>query len=185
MSAARAHDPPDADPTAPPRGVRPIGDEDVALLRWPEEADVRHALSAAGQPRLLVVAADAPPPLVWDDREDCVRDDAGSVEIATRTARLAQMVSGPPPRPPLPLLDADGVLHGGDGRLAIIPPIEAALLARLLDQAGQVVHREELHRVGWPSGGRVRDLRRRIVGMGVSIHTVRGLGYLLEAQSPP
>jgi DNA-binding response OmpR family regulator len=63
-----------------------------------------------------------------------------------------------------------------------------ALLARLLDQPGQVVHRTDLHRAGWPTGGRdqravdgrIRSLRRRLVGMGVAIHTVRGVGYLLE-----
>jgi hypothetical protein len=190
MSAARAHDPPDADrPNGPPEG--PPGDEVVAVLRWPAEADVRHALSAAGHPRLLVVDADAPPPLVWDDREDWTRDGAGPVEIATRTTRLARAVaSGRPPRPPLPVLDADGVLHGADGALAIVPPIEAAMLARLLDRPGHVVHREDLHRAGWPTDGRdpravdgrVRNLRRRLVGMGVAIHTVRGVGYLLEVE---
>ncbi|HEX7133066.1 MAG TPA: helix-turn-helix domain-containing protein [Iamia sp.] len=166
----------------------PDRDDPVAILRWPDEADARHALAEAGLPRLLVVADDDPPPLVWDDREDWIREGAGEVETASRAARLARSPTADPDRTARPVLDADGVLHASGGRIVVIPPLEAAILGALLDRTNRVVRREDLHRAAWPSGdrdgravdGRVRGLRRRTEGMGITIHTVRGVGYLLE-----
>jgi len=188
MSAARAHDPPAADRSGPPSEDGPDHDDPVVILRWPDEADARHALAAAGRPRLLVVAEDAPPPVVRDDREDWIREGAGAVEIAARTARLAGAGPADPDRARRPVLDADDVLHASGGRIAVIPPLEAAILGALLDRTRHVVRREDLHRAAWPSGGRderavdgrVRGLRRRTEGMGITIHTIRGVGYLLE-----
>lgn len=190
MSAPRAHDPPAADrPGAP---VEDAPDDDVvAILRWPEEADARHLLAERGRVRLLVVTGDEAPPLVRDDREDWIREGAGAVEVAARTDRLAKAAparAGGPDRTVPPVLDADGVLHAAGGRIVVIPPIEASLLGALLDRVDHVVHRDDLHRAGWPAGtrdpravdGRVRSLRRRLTGTGLTIHTVRGIGYLLE-----
>ncbi len=86
------------------------------------------------------------------------------------------------------MLDTDGVLHAGGGRVVVVPPIEAVILGRLLERARHVVHRSELHGLAWPGGerderavdGRIRGLRRRTAGTGITIHTVRGVGYLLE-----
>ncbi len=131
------------------------------------------------------------PPLVWDDLEDWARTTAGATELATRAGRLARRRPGPS-MAALPVLDADGVLTGADGRHAVIPTVEARLLAALLLRRDSVVHRADLHRAGWPAGGvtgraldgRITLLRRRIAPLGLAIHTVRGVGYMARMAGP-
>jgi DNA-binding response OmpR family regulator len=91
--------------------------------------------------------------------------------------------------PALPVLDADDVLRGADDRWVALSQIEGRLLHLLLERPRQVVRREELEAAAWPRttpGARALDvaivrLRRRIEPFALSIHTVRGTGYLLEA----
>lgn len=175
-----------------PLAAAPLDEADtVAVVHWPEEADIRHALAAAGAPRLLLVGPDDPPPLVWDDREDWVREGAGPAERTARSLRLARRTLAEAEADVVvvaPVLDADGVLHRTDGSVAVIPPVEAAVLAELLDRPGEVLRREDLLAAGWPGrdrpdgalDGRIRTLRSRLAGTGLAIRTVRGVGYLLE-----
>jgi DNA-binding response OmpR family regulator len=132
--------------------------------------------------------------LVWGRREDWVRADASPTEVRARAARLAASAPTTPDEPVVaPVMDADGIVRGAAGRWAAVPPIEARLLAPLLDRPGHVVHRTGLQDAGWPAGdfgertldGRIKLLRRRITPLGLRIHTVRGLGYLLEVVAPP
>ncbi len=161
----------------------------VTLLRWPDEADRRDELAADGRPRLLVVPADAAPPLVWDDLEDWVRDPADPVEVQTRLLSLEQRAlpeADAVPRP-RPSLDADGIVRW-EGRWTSVPPIEARILAPLLAHQGAVVHRPRLLDAAWPDGvaservldGRIKHLRGRLAPLGLAIRTVRGIGFLLE-----
>lgn len=161
----------------------------VTLLRWPAEADRRDELAAAGRARLLVVAADAAPPLVWDDLEDWVRDPADPVEVQTRLLTLEQRCTDDPPTSG-PTLDADGIVRWS-GRWTGVPPIEARILAPLLAQQGSVVRRQDLLDAAWPDGvaservldGRIKHLRGRLAPLGLAIRTVRGIGFLLEPVS--
>ncbi|QYG91186.1 winged helix-turn-helix transcriptional regulator [Iamia sp. SCSIO 61187] len=160
----------------------------IAVLRWPTDAEIRDGLVADGTPRILVVEDDAPPPLVWDRHEDWVRAGSGRAEVEARSARLAARPAEPRPGPVVPMLDADGIVRTADGEWAAIPPVEARLLAPLLDRADHVVHRADLLAAAWPQGGvnqraldgRMKLLRRRVAPLGIKIHTVRGLGFLLE-----
>jgi DNA-binding winged helix-turn-helix (wHTH) protein len=86
------------------------------------------------------------------------------------------------------VLDADGVLHAQE-RWVAVPPLEARVLATLLEQPGAVCHRPDLTRAVWPEGvpaderaldGVVKRLRRRVVPLGVRIHTIARQGFLLE-----
>ncbi|WCO68632.1 winged helix-turn-helix domain-containing protein [Iamia majanohamensis] len=173
-----------ADPTDPPEGRSTT----VTLLRWPAEADRREELAADGRPRLLVVDRGDAPPLVWDDLEDWVRDPADPVEVQTRLQTLAQR-SGPTAEAASarPTLDADGIVRWA-GRWTSVPPIEARILAPLLDQQGAVVRRQDLIDGAWPDGvaservldGRIKHLRGRLRPLGLAIRTVRGIGFLLE-----
>jgi len=159
----------------------------IALLRWPDDAQRRHELGQAGIPRLLLVAPTAPPPLVWDELEDWVREPADPVEVLARESTLLRRAGEPQPRDVSPVLDASGLLHCGD-RWVAVPPIEARILARLLERSGQAVPRGVLLDAGWPAGrdddhildGRIKLLRRRIAPLGLVIHTVRGHGFLVE-----
>ena len=190
------HDPPpdvvDVDPSVtapvidPTDPIAPTADA-VVLLRWPAEADLRGELATRHVPRLLVLDPDTPPPLVWDDLEDWIRDPADPVEVQSRLRVLTARAHR---RGPVgPVIDADGIVRWA-GRWVAVPPIEAKLLALLLDRPGEVVRREDLVAAAWPGqseptrtlDGRIKHLRRRLETIGVAIRTVRGIGFLVEVE---
>src|SRR5690349_2371107 len=107
---------------------------DVALVRWPEEADRRQRLREAGVARLLLVEADSPPPAVDDFSEDWIRVPAVEADLQARMTALAE-------RPclrtsALPTID-EGVLRLGDGWVALAP-VEARLADALVDRYGRL-----------------------------------------------
>ncbi len=159
---------------------------DVALVRWPREAERRDRLRQAGAPRLLLVDDGHPAPVTGDCLEDWVRVRAPQEDVQVRLAALAarhHVHAGQ-----VPELDADGVLRFAAGWVAL-PPVEARLTAALLERFGAVVSRAALARAGWPQGAPGRNaldvhvvrLRRRLTPVGLAIRTVRSRGYLLEA----
>lgn len=88
-----------------------------------------------------------------------------------------------------PELDTDGVLRCRSEWVSL-PPVEARLMAALLDRFGAVVSRDQLTRAGWPKSAPGRNaldvhmlrLRRRIDPVDLVIRTVRSRGYLLESE---
>ena len=158
--------------------------EDVAIVRWPDDADRLAALRAAGAPRLLLVAPDVAPPGVVDALEDWVRLPADDAELAARvsTLRARGGASAPAPR-----LDSDGLLHYRD-RWVALSPVEQALAGALTERFGAVVGRDALSRRAWPDGTPTRNaldvhilrFRRRIAPLGLELRTVRARGYLLQ-----
>ena len=162
-----------------------FGAVDVVLLRWPIEKDRREALAAQGRPRVLLVESDEPAPVVLDCIEDWVRMPSSEADIDARCRSVAERAdSHAPVRPDL---DPDGVLRTGPDWVSL-PPVEARLMAALLDRFGAVVSRDQLARAGWPKGAPGRNaldvhmlrVRRRIAPLGLVIKTVRSRGYLLE-----
>jgi DNA-binding response OmpR family regulator len=158
--------------------------EDVALVRWPDDADRLGALRAAAVPRLLLVAPDAAPPAVVDPLEDWVRLPADDEELA---ARLATLRARGGAAAPAPRLDSDGLLHYRDGWVAL-SPVEQALAGSLIERFGAVVGRDALSKRAWPRGRPTRNaldvhilrFRRRIAPLGLELRTVRARGYLLQ-----
>ena len=161
---------------------------DVVLVRWPDDEDRRSALAAEGRLRLLLVDGTTEPPLPTDPYEDWIRVPADETDVQARIEGLRRRARAV--REEVPELDHDGLLRLG-GRWVSLPPVEARLMAALLDRYGAVVSREHLARAGWPSGAPGRNaldvhmlrLRRRIVPVGLAIKTVRSRGYLLEADT--
>jgi DNA-binding response OmpR family regulator len=158
---------------------------DVVLLRWPAEQSRRSELEDAGRPRLLLLEDDAPPPVPADDLEDWIRVPAVDADLRARVEglrRRAEATVGSAPD-----LDDDGVLRLG-GQWVSLPPVEARLMAALLERYGAVVSRDALARAGWPAGSPGRNaldvhmlrLRRRLSPLALAIRTVRSRGYLLE-----
>lgn len=135
--------------------------------------------------RLLLVEGEVPPPTLVDDLEDWIRVPAGEDDLRARVDGLRRRVEGR--ATPLPDLDEDGVLRVGPLWVSL-PPVEARLMAALLDRYGAVVSRDALARSGWPSGAPGRNaldvhmlrLRRRLDPLDLAIRTVRSRGYLLE-----
>ena len=90
-------------------------------------------------------------------------------------------------------LRMDPVAHAvriGDQRCEL-SPIEYKLLARLLANPTEVVHRRQLREAGWPAGGIVAEntldqylskLRRKVTQLDTrfEIRAVRGVGYKIE-----
>jgi two-component system OmpR family response regulator len=163
---------------------------EVALVRWPSEADRLTALRKLGVPRLLVLDRDAAPPGVLDVLEDWVRQPISEVDIRARIDNLAQRAgagSGTPPE-----IDADGVVRYR-GRWASLPPVEARIASALAQRFGGVVRRDVLTAAGWPDDPPSRNaldvhvlrLRRRLEPIELVIRTVRSRGYLLEGASQP
>jgi DNA-binding response OmpR family regulator len=161
---------------------------EVALVRWPAERERRERLLARNLPRLLLVEDGAVPPSSDDCLEDWLRVPVDDTELRVRTANLER-------RSILhersePMLDDDSVLHHRDSWVAL-PPVEARLMAAMLDRLGAVVTRDALSRAGWPEGAPGRNaldvhvlrLRRRVAPLGLVIRTVRSRGYLLESES--
>src|SRR5687768_9253811 len=82
---------------------------DVVLVQWPAEAGRRERLAEAGVARLLLVDVGSDPPLVLDALEDWVRVPADDRDVRARMEALVARAAAR--RPPLPSLDADGVLR--------------------------------------------------------------------------
>lgn len=157
----------------------------VAVLHWPDEESRRSELRTAGVARLLLVASEAPAPVVADPLEDWIRMPAEDRDLQARIDGLTLRAHQLEERPPR--IDDDGLLRL-NGTWVALPPIEARLAAALLERVGAVVGREVLLRAGWPQGAPNRNLldvhilrlRRRLEDVGLSIRTVRSRGYLLE-----
>ena len=160
---------------------------DVVVVRWPAERDRRAELQRLGLPRLLLIEDGEPPPATDDCLEDWVRAPIDDDDMHARLAGLQRrtIVHGGGGGP---VLDADGVLHHDDVWVAL-PPVEARLMAALLQRPGAVVSREALSRAGWANGAPGRNaldvhvlrLRRRLDPLRLVIRTVRSRGYLLES----
>jgi two-component system response regulator BaeR len=173
----------------PPPDLAP----DMALISWPQDEALRARLATARRPRLLLVDASDRPPLADDGLEDWIRHPIDPDELAIRTAMLLDRARQVRPRPRSLQLDGDGVLRA-DNRWVALAPLEARVLEGLLARPGEVVHRPDLVAAAWrgvpPVGERaidgvVRRLRRHIAPLGVRIHTVPRLGFVLDYAPEP
>ena len=168
----------------------------VVPLRWPEEAERRDELAAAGIPRLLLVSPEATPPLDWAVDEDWITADAPPEDRAHREATLRRrldLVVGPPPRRRcLVVVDEDGLARR-DGHWVALSALEVRLVGPLLVATGHCVSRDRLLDAGWPGearpcravDGAIRRLRVKLRPLGVRIHGITGAGYLLEVGAYP
>jgi DNA-binding response OmpR family regulator len=156
----------------------------IDIRRWPD--DGRPA--SPDHPVLYLVAADTEPP-GCDLLEDWLRLPIDLDELNARADRLLSRAAETGAT--LIRLDEGGALHVGDV-VVILSEQESRLMQALVDNQGQLVLREDLHRVVWPEGApsdpraldnRIKSLRLRLKGLPVRIHTVRGWGLLLESAS--
>ena len=160
----------------------------VAIVYWPEEAALANELGAQGRPLLMLVARDAEPPVAWDRLTDWLRLPADDRDIRARIESLQRRAR----RPPAPVIDDYDVVWRG-GRWVALSPVEARILATLLERDGSVVTRRELNAACWKEGtpgeravdARLPRLRVRIAPLGMTIRTIRSRGFLLEVRDPP
>jgi hypothetical protein len=166
---------------SPDDGAAP---DDVTTVRWPSEAHRRVALAAAHRACLLLVEADEHPPPAWGDLEDWAREGADPVELFVRCERLRRRAVEHLP----PVVDDDGLVWRR-GRWVALTPVELRGFAPLLARPGHGVGRAELLASIAPGTDvddhrtvdRVmRRLRTRLAPLGLTIHAVRGAGFLLQ-----
>lgn len=160
-------------------------ERDVAVLRWPAEADARERLMKANLPRLWLVEEGAAPPQGLDDLEDWMRTPFSSVELTARAETLRTRVIG---LSDVPVLDEDGLLRHR-GRWVAIPDAQIPVVALLLDRLGKLVRIEDLVATYAAAGGTttkrsmnmlIGRLRTRIAELGLSLHVVRRRGVILD-----
>lgn len=157
----------------------------VKLTRWPIEADVRNDCRRAGIPRLLVVEAGKDAPVCADPTEDWIRAPASRGDVEARIQALVQRAYGQK----VPSVDSTGVLCFGMNSVAI-SSTQVGIMELFVAHYGEVVYRAELVQQVVKATGKISRnaldlqimrLRRRIVAVGLSIRTVWGRGYILEA----
>lgn len=155
----------------------------VVLRRWPADAGQRNDLLSEGLGCLWVLDVDGPVPN-FGPQEDWVRIDTDERDVGVRIGRLTARVEQDPAWADLRVVD--GIVRFG-GHRATLSELEANLLDLLGRSPGRVVPRSELLAAAWPGTARpnraltdrIGSLRRRIAPLGLTIHTVRGRGYLL------
>jgi len=92
----------------------------------------------------------------------------------------------------LPHIDKLGVLRCNGSWLSLSPTPEA-IMRELVDHIGEAVSRGDIAKATWPAGAphhhaidmHVHRLRPRLEKLGLTIHTLRGRGFLLEISGGP
>jgi DNA-binding winged helix-turn-helix (wHTH) protein len=174
-----------------PRTVGAVAARTVEVLRWPAQADRRPELLAGRRPCLWVLEPGELPPAVGP-LEDWARDGDSERDVHARIQRLAALAPEVLALAPgEACVDPDGVLRFRGHRIRV-PPTEARVLDRLAATPGVLVRREDLTEVlqaGSPRGvsalsSRIHTLRKRVDPVGLTIHAIRGHGFLLALDAP-
>lgn len=161
------------------------GIDDIQLVWWPDQAELRRS-GPQTTARLLLVAPDAEPPARLSFLEDWMRLPLDPAEFATRRAELLRRMGEAQPL----TLDDDGLVRRGRSWVAL-SPLEVALFRPLLADRGRVVARPALlasareHTTATDPGfldTYIRRLRDRLEPLGVAIRTVRGVGHMLDVR---
>jgi len=166
---------------------RQTPDREVQLLRWPAQQHLREEYRSRGLPRILVVEAGLDAPVCDDIYEDWVRTPVASPDLKARADALVNRYH----RNRAPQLGQDGVLRFASQSVTL-SPMQARLLSLLVSSYGEVVSREALRSRldddGGPTSRNALDLhvmriRHRIASLGLTVRTVWGRGYVLDAQT--
>jgi hypothetical protein len=159
------------------------GGPTIAIVRWPQDAEILERLGTLGHPRLLLVDQDAEPPVVTDLLEDWIRLPADDRDIQTRVASLRRRVG----HHRIPMFDGECRVGFRDG-WAPLSPIEYCLASALVERFGYLVTDEDLSARAWgdtpprPNALRVHltRLRRRVEPIGLEILTIRSHGHVMQ-----
>ncbi len=161
----------------------PVADG-IEVLLWPEEDARRRRLVDAGVPCLLILDPDVDAP-TCGPLEDWVRPPQPIDDVVARCVALRCRVLCAA----RPELDPNGALWFGDASVAI-PAGQQSLVLVLLARYRSVVRHGELAEAYQAGGGRPTDdalkaamvrLAPRVATVGLALRSIRGRGYLLEA----
>jgi hypothetical protein len=165
-----------------------LGDLEVALIRWPEEASLREGLAARGRPRHLLVEQGALPPDILDGPEDWLRCPPDPAELLWRAQHVRHRAAPTVAEQEL-VLEDHGVLRRGD-RWVAISEAQLPILELLLEHLDRVVPFDEVVAAYGAEGGSsvpasvrtvVSRLEQRIRPLGIDILSVRRRGIVLRS----
>ncbi|MGW5266178.1 winged helix-turn-helix domain-containing protein [Microbispora sp. NPDC004025] len=169
--------------------TRTAEDEEVRLLRWPVQRDLREKYRSRNVPRILIVEAGSDAPVCDDIYEDWVRAPIGRDDLRSRVDALSRRYRRYQ-RSRLPWIDDDVLRYRS--RSTSVSPTQAELLNLLISRFGEVVAREALKsRLYRDCGGsdtrnaldlHMMRIRNRIQPLGLTLRTVWGRGYVLDGQ---
>jgi len=159
---------------------------DVVVLRWPEQGAERARLERLAVPRLLIVEAGTEPPPSESCLEDWLRLPAEDCDVRARLLSLSQRAAR---HPMVPVLDDFGQLtHRGAS--VFLSPVDQRVAQVLVETFGTAVRDADLARRAWPAGSseqtlrvHISRLRRRVSELGLTITSVRNVGYVMREQS--
>jgi two-component system, OmpR family, response regulator len=162
------------------------GQDDVVLIRWPEQRADAERLTRLHRPQLLLVEPDAAPPILEGCLADWIRLPADDADVR---ARLTALVARARQHPAIPALDGFGELSFR-GRRVFLSPIDERLAEALVASFDRGVPDEELFEKIWDGNGdaskvrvHISRLRKRIRPIGLEIASIRGYGYRLHAEN--
>ena len=162
------------------------GQDDVVLVRWPEQRADAERLARLHRPHLLLVEPDAGPPTLDGCLVDWIRLPAEDADVR---ARLTALVARAQLHPPMPTLDGLGELSFR-GRRVFLSPIDERLAESLVASFDRGVPDAELFEKIWEGHGdaskvrvHISRLRKRIRPIGLEIASIRGFGYRLHAEN--
>lgn len=162
------------------------GFDGIELLRWPEQDVARRSLRRAGIPRLLVIADSSTPPEDLGFDEDWIRTPYLLDDLHARVRRLAKSLTEQSTTELW--LDEHRILYRGN-RTVVLTAFEAVVAAALLERPGEIVTRSAIEQCLWsdqPAPGPrsvdavVYRLRGHCRGLGLTVITVRGEGFMLR-----
>ena len=160
--------------------------QDVVVLRGPEQRDAVERLDRRGVARLLLVEPDASPPDTDSCLEGWLRLPATETDLRARLRTLERRARKHPARP---TVDEFGQISHRD-RALILSPLDQRIARLLVECFGAVVHDDELLGRVWPEGGsaqalrvHVSRLRRHVAPIGLTITSVRNVGYVMRELS--
>ena len=162
------------------------GFDGIELLRWPEQDLARRSLLRSGIPRLLVLSGTSQPPEDICFDEDWIRAPYRLADLQARVRRLAKSLNEQSTTELW--LDEQRILHRGN-RTVVLTAFEAVVVAALLERPGEIVTRSAIEQSLWsdqPAPGPrsvdavVYRLRGHCRGLGLTIITVRGEGFMLR-----
>lgn len=160
--------------------------KEVRFLRWPVQSHERDQLREAGLPCLLVLEGQTAPPSDISPIEDWVRPPVDRLDLAARVHTLQRRTG----TDFVPALDPTGILYYG-GQSVPMSEAQSEMMRCFLADFGHLVRRDTLK----DALGRTRNetvtsnavdlhimrLRQRLDGVRLSLRTVWGRGYILEA----
>jgi len=159
---------------------------DVVVLRWPEQGAERERLEHLGVPRLLIVETGVEPPTCESCLEDWLRLPAEDVDVRARLLALSRRSAR---HPMVPTLDDFGQLSHR-GASVFLSPVDQRVAEVLVESFGTAVRDGELARRAWPAGSsgqtlrvHISRLRRRVAQLGLTITSVRNVGYVMHEES--